>query len=102
MIVVFTREAENDLERIGDYIAVDNPQRAVTFVNELINRCERLADAPHGFPLVPRYEGRRIRRRSYREYLIFYRVGVAQIEIVHVLNGAQDYEAILFPKPEQG
>lgn len=101
MTVVFTQAAEADLERIADYIALDNPWRAATFVQELIDRCERLADAPQAFPLVPRYEGRGIRRRSYREYLIFYRVGVDQIEIVHVLNGAQDYEAILFPNLEE-
>ena len=98
MIVVFTREAEADLERIGDYIALDNPRRAETFVQELVDRCERLADAPLGFPLVPRYEASGIRRRAYKEYLIFYRVGAEQIEIVHVLGGAQDYEAVLFPK----
>ena len=97
MIVVFTREAEADLERIGDYIALDNPHRAETFVQELVDRCERLADAPLGFPLVPRYEASGIRRRAYREYLIFYRVGGERIEIVHVLGGAQDYQAILFP-----
>ncbi|MGO7594258.1 type II toxin-antitoxin system RelE/ParE family toxin, partial [Rhizobium leguminosarum] len=28
MIVLITAQAEADLERIGDYIAADNPQRA--------------------------------------------------------------------------
>lgn len=43
MIVVFADEAEADLERIGDYIAQDNPRRAFTYVQELRARCERLA-----------------------------------------------------------
>lgn len=30
-------------------------------------------------------------------YLIFYRVGKDRTEIIHVLNGAMDYEPILFP-----
>ena len=38
MIVVFTAEAEADLERIGDFIAQDNPRRAASFVTELVER----------------------------------------------------------------
>ena len=97
MRVVITDEAETDLEDIGDYIAEDNSRRAVTFVQELVERCHRLVDAPRGFPLVPRYESSGVRRRSYGLYLIFYRVGDDQIEILHLLNGARDYEGILFP-----
>lgn len=97
MIVVLTDEAEADLEQIGDYIAADSPRRAVTFVQELVKRCQRLAEMPRAFPLVARYEHSGIRRRPYGEYLIFYRIGAERIDVLHVLNGAQDYEAILFP-----
>ena len=44
MIVVITDEADADLEHIGDYIAAHNPRRAETFVQELVDRCFRLAD----------------------------------------------------------
>lgn len=96
MIVVLTREAEEDLERIGDYIARDNPRRAASFVAELVGRCETLAEMPAAFPLVPRYEGAGIRRLVHGNYLVFYRVGPGRVEILHILNGAQDYEVILF------
>ena len=56
MIVVFTAKAEADLEQIVKDIAQGNPARTVSFVNELLNCCERLTDTPLGFPLVPRYE----------------------------------------------
>lgn len=98
MIVVFTDEAERDIERIMDYIAADNPGRALTFARELIDRCELIADMPQSFPLVPRYREMGIRRRPYRGYLIFYTIEEDTIHIIHVLNGAQDYEAILFPE----
>ncbi|KEC74154.1 UNVERIFIED_ORG: plasmid stabilization system protein ParE [Rhizobium esperanzae] len=101
MIVFITARAEADLERIADYIAMDNPQRAVSFVDELVDRCERLADAPNGFSLVPRYEHTGIRRRPHGNYLIFYRVDQDRIEILHILNGAQDFESILFPRKDQ-
>ena len=97
MIVVFTGEARADLEHIGDYIAADNPKRAETFVQELTARCLSLADMPRAYPLVPRYEHTGIRRRRYGDYLIFYHIGPDTVDILHVLNGAQNYEAILFP-----
>ena len=62
MIVCLTAEAENDLEQIGDYIAQDNPKRALSFVLALRDKCLSLADAPYGFPLVTRYEHHGIRR----------------------------------------
>lgn len=97
MKVVIAAEAVSDLEHIGDYIAVDNPVRAESFVRELLGRCYALADMPRAFPLVPRYEHTGVRRRPYGDYLIFYRVGADVVDILHVLNGAQNYEAILFP-----
>jgi len=65
MIVYITAEAENDLEQIGDYIAQDNPKRALSFVVELRDKCLSLADTPNGFPLVSRYERHGIRRRVH-------------------------------------
>ena len=97
MIVVLTAEAEADLERIGDYIARDDPRRAISFVAELVECCRRLVDAPLGFPLVPRYERTGVRRRVHRAYLIFYRVTGGAIEVLHILHGAQDYDILLFP-----
>jgi plasmid stabilization system protein ParE len=98
VIVVLTDEAKVDFERIGDFIASDNPRRAETFVGELLDRCLRLAEMPRAFPFVPRYEKTGIRRRPYENYLVFYRIAETRVEILHILNGAQDYESILFPK----
>ncbi|ENZ94836.1 type II toxin-antitoxin system RelE/ParE family toxin [Xanthomonas fragariae] len=54
MIVQLSADAEDDLERIGDYIAQDNPHRALSFVRELREKCMELASTPQAFPLVPR------------------------------------------------
>ena len=96
MIVVYTDEARDDLEGIGDYIAADNPARALSFVLEISERCEDLADMADAFPLVPRYEHTKVRRRPFRNYVIFYRVTDSRVDVLHILNGAQDFEAILF------
>jgi plasmid stabilization system protein ParE len=96
MIVVLTETAIEDLVSIGRHIAGHNPQRAETFVADLKSRCHQLATMPKAFALVPRHEDTGIRRRPYKNYLIFYRAAGDSIEILHVLHGAQDYESILF------
>jgi plasmid stabilization system protein ParE len=98
MIVAFTDEAEADLERISDWIAEDNPSRATTFVRSLREKCLTLADAPLGYAVVPRYEQSSVRRRPYRDYLIFYHIKDNTIEVLHILHAAQDYTKILFPE----
>jgi toxin ParE1/3/4 len=97
MIVVFGPSAESDLERIADHIALDNAKRALSIVSELRQSCEQLATFSERFQTVPRYEKKEIRRRVHGNYLIFYRVNVNTIDIVHILHGAMDYEKILFP-----
>lgn len=97
MRVVLTDAAISDLATIGRYIARDSPERARTFTEELLDCCQQIAETPKAFPLVPRYESRGIRRRVYRNYLIFYRLVRDRVEVLHVLHGAQDYEPILFP-----
>jgi toxin ParE1/3/4 len=99
MRVVITKAAKVDLIGVSDFIRPHNPARAATFVDELIDRCLALADMPRAYPLVPRYEQWGIRRCVYRDYLIFYRVHETLIEVIRILNGAQDYEALLFPNP---
>ncbi|WP_349604839.1 type II toxin-antitoxin system RelE/ParE family toxin [Cupriavidus sp. DF5525] len=100
MIVVrLTPLAEAELEAIADYIARDNPRRALSFVQELRDRCLSLADMPFAFPLVPRYEDRGIRHRVHGNYQIFYRVlgdPPARIDVLHVLHSARNYAALLF------
>jgi plasmid stabilization system protein ParE len=98
MNVRISAEAEADLERIGDFIAQHNPQRALSFLRELRQHCESLAEMPQAFPLVPRYDSHGLRRRVCGNYLIFYRIGPAHIDIIHILQGAMDYERLLFPQ----
>ena len=97
MIVELTVAAQADLEAIGDYIARDNPTRALSFIRELYRSCNELAEMPEAWPIVSRYEQYHIRRRVHGRYLIFYWVGAEQVTVLHILNGSMDVEALLFP-----
>lgn len=98
MKVVFTDAAEADFETIGDYIALSDPFRAVSFVHEIQLKCLGLLDAPRAFPLLQNHENSGIRRRVHGNYLIFYRIGPQAVEILRVLHGARQYEQLLFPE----
>ena len=97
MKVEISAEAESDLEAIGDHIARDSPARAVSFIRELRAKCLDLAEAAEAFPVVHRYKALGVRRRIHGAYLIFYSVKDDRVVILHVLHGAMDYNAILFP-----
>ena len=76
------------MEQIGDYIARDNPRRAVTFIAELRGRCEALLATPEGYPIVPEY-GSNIRRIVHGNYNIYYRVVGDQIVLKTVRHSAR-------------
>ncbi len=69
--LVFTDQAEADLEIIGDHIALDNPFRAVTFIQELRHDCLELRTMPSGIHFSNGIDPRGIRRRVHGNYLIF-------------------------------
>ena len=44
-------KAIEDLEAIGDFIAADNPVRAVSFIDDLLAVCSRIAERPQAHAL---------------------------------------------------
>jgi toxin ParE1/3/4 len=97
MKLLITPEARRDLESIGDWIAKDSPLRAVAFVEELELSCAEILLFPEKYPVAIRYEKMALRRKVHGNYLIFYRVVTDQVQIIHILHGARDYEGLLFP-----
>ena len=83
--------AEQDIESIGDYIARDNPHRALTFIAELRSQCAGIASSPKVFRSRPEL-GENIRSCAYGNYVIFFQ-DVQTVCIVRVLHGAMDIEA---------
>lgn len=53
MRVVLSNHAEIDFEEIGDYIAADNPVRAVSFVREVRDHFQKVAKAPLAYTQRP-------------------------------------------------
>jgi toxin ParE1/3/4 len=78
-----------DLDAIFDDIAEDNPHRAVSFIDEVIDHFDAIAERPFSFParddLAPG-----LRAGLYRPYLILFRIAGGKVEIVRVIHGARD------------
>lgn len=86
-------QAAADLEGIGDHIAADNPARAESFVDELEAACQRLAETP-GMGVAREQLRPGLRMFPVRGYLIFYTPMEHGIEVVRVLSGARDLDAL--------
>lgn len=99
MKVRFSQQAALDLESIADFIAQDNPKRAVSFVAEIHTACLRLKDAPRGH-MVIEHTGGDIRRAVYKRYSIFYMLDDTDILIDRILNSARHISPDLVNPPD--
>lgn len=93
MRVIIAPRAQSDMEAISKFIAAENPARAMTFVDEILDRCATLADNPERFPLAERLAIKGVRKLSHGNYLIFYRAYPDRVTVVRVLHAATDYAA---------
>jgi toxin ParE1/3/4 len=81
--------AESDLEEIGDYNARDNPHRAISFIQEIKERCFNVSEMPESAPLREKL-GEGIRMVPFGRYLIFYTIDREGVRIERILHGARN------------
>lgn len=85
--------AKADLIEIGDFIAQDNPARALSFVAEIEAKMLQAAERPESFPARDDvHEG--LRSARHGRYLIFFLARVEEVQIIRVLHGARDLPGI--------
>lgn len=97
MKVIFSAEALSQLKDIARYIANANKDRARSFARDVRGKASAIGETPFAFPIDERLGEPDIRRRFYREYLIFYRVDFDHVRIIAVIHSARDYENLLRP-----
>lgn len=99
MRLAFTPLAEQDLEAIADYIATNNPIRALSFVRELRAQCQRITLNPPGYRLRPEL-GDGIRSCAHGHYVIFFVSDHDTVKVVRILHGARDIPSVFDEHPE--
>jgi len=87
MGVCFTRQAELDLEEIGDTIAADNPSIALRFIRDIRAHCKRIAASPLAYPARPEL-GPEIRCCVHQRYLILFQPVGTEGFLVRTLEGS--------------
>jgi len=97
MRVHITDHAEADLEEIADYIALDNPPRAMSFALELRAKAIAIGDAPRAATARPDL-GKGVRVAIRRPYLILFRINQNQVEILRFIHGVRDLKKALGTK----
>ena len=95
MQIVWSPAANDDLEQIWTYIAQEaSAKRADDQVIKIVEICRSLSDWPHSGrardDITPG-----VRSIAVAPYVLFYRIGSEAVEIVRVLDGRRDIEAIL-------
>lgn len=94
MQLEFSRFIENDLDEIADFIAEDNPARAVTFIKEIRSKFGEIQRNPLAYQL--RLDiGDEARMATLGNYAILFRVTGEVVRIERVAYGSRDLPNIL-------
>jgi toxin ParE1/3/4 len=89
----WTRQAAQDLQAIGDFIASDSPGAARRWVARLQERARHAAPAPFSGRRVPELEREDVREVILGGYRIVYRVFPDFIHILTVFEGHRLFPA---------
>ncbi len=88
--------ARADLIEIADFIARNNPDRALSFVAEIEATMIQAAERPASFPARDDLHAG-LRSARHGRYLIFFVEAGDAVRIVRVLHGARDLPRMLGP-----
>jgi len=99
--VVWTGVTENDLTRIIEYIAIDNPANALAILDKLKRKSANLHHSPKQERIVP--ELREYGIYQYRELIVapwrlIYRVQENKVYVLAVLDSRRNIEDILLER----
>lgn len=86
--IKWRKQALDDMDHIAEYIALDNKERAISFVHEIFNQIEQLK--------LFHYLGRASEKMGIRElviqkqYLVSYRIHYGSIQVLQIWHTAKD------------
>jgi plasmid stabilization system protein ParE len=86
----YTPEADQDLIRIGTYIAADNPAAALRWTEAMQGVCDLLAGQTGIGQRVETNRFGEVRRHVVGNYLVYYRPFAGGVEILAVVHGSRE------------
>jgi toxin ParE1/3/4 len=96
-----TRQAESDLDEVWKYVAKGGEARADAFLEKILQQCGQLAQFP-GIGRARDNLAPNLRSFPVRKFVIFFRPVDDTVEIVRILYGGRDIEAVFQDEPPGG
>jgi plasmid stabilization system protein ParE len=87
--LLWSDRAITDLEQIADFIALDSPAGATSFVTKVVEAVSTLQAFPEAGRVVPEYGESSLRELIFRNYRIVYRKDEQSVTIVTVFHGSR-------------
>ena len=94
MKLIIRAAVRRDLQDIADYIARDNPETAVGFARQLVNKVNQIAEQPFIFPIKEEL-GINLRSALHGHYHIIFEIDGDNVIIFRILHGARNIPDIL-------
>ncbi|EKD99005.1 MAG: plasmid stabilization system [uncultured bacterium] len=94
MQLELSRYIEGDLDDIADYIAQDNPGRAVSFIQDIRRKFNDIQRSPLSYQLRPDI-GEEARMATVGNYAILFRAAGEVVRIERVTYGGRDLPGII-------
>jgi toxin ParE1/3/4 len=99
--IIWARVAENDLNEIIDYIAMDSPANAIKIFKKIKNKASSLYTMPERCRIVPELKDQGV--MQYRELIlspwrIMFRVTEMKVYVLSVLDSRRNIEDILLKR----
>ncbi len=92
--VNWTEVAQDDLDKIANYIAEDSPNYAAAFVREALDAARSLKHLAQRGRMVPEWHDSSIRELIVGNYRLIYQLTEPMVAIIGVVHGARDLEAV--------
>lgn len=89
-----TLEAEADLVGISNEIGRDNPERAVSYIDELLDRTAQAADNPKLYRLRPEW-GATVRCARHGSYLMLFEIDDGGVVVLRYLHARRNIAQIM-------
>jgi toxin ParE1/3/4 len=99
--LIWTEPALRDLDAIGDYIALDNPQAARQLVQRVFKHVEQLSRHPSSGSVPRELRGLKYRQIVEPPCRVFYRTSQNRVVILHVLRGEMRLRKTILRRREQ-
>ena len=92
MTVIFSENAETNLDAIHAHIARYSEESAKSVIGKILRRAEQIAAFPMSGRSVPELGFPQIREVFEHPYRIMYRINADRVEIIAILHESMDFE----------